>query len=456
MKKKLLTILLSGLLAFSAVGLGGCTISAYDIAVQNGFVGTEQEWLASLQGADGKDAPAITVHDVYAAAIADGSFSGTFNEFLKQYLTLDVPENNNVEMLANNLMSTVSVYAAFEKEVKTDDSTTDANDTEIVSTAGSGVIIDLDKENGNATVITNYHVVYENDVLSPTGIADSIYLYLYGSMNNFNTKTGIDEGSDGIRAQYIGGAMEYDIAVLQISGSEVLKNSLATEAQFGDSNASTVGEKVFAIGNAQGLGIAVSEGVLSVDSEYISMKALDGSDKQLSYRVMRTDAAINAGNSGGPMFNSRGEVIGIVNAKSVGDGTENIGFALPAAQVQGVIENILNNNGSVKRATLGVMVHVVASSAVMNTDGTVGIRQTLKIGEIDAQSAAYGKLRTDDILQSVTVGGVTYSLTRLFHLGDILLKVKQGDTVLFSVLRNGVETSVSITFNHSSYFKEIA
>ena len=456
MKKKLLTILLSGLLAFSAVGLGGCTISAYDIAVQNGFVGTEQEWLASLQGADGKDAPAITVHDVYAAAIADGSFSGTFNEFLKQYLTLDVPENNNVEMLANNIMSTVSIYVAFEKAVEEDDSTAHTNTTEIVCSGGSGVIIDLDKENGNATVITNYHVVYESGVLSPTGIADSIYLYLYGSVNKFNTKTGKDEGGDGIRAQYIGGAMEYDIAVLQVSGSEVLKNSMATEAKFGNSNTAAVGEQMFVIGNARGFGIAVSQGLLSVDSEYILLDAFDNSDREIPYRVMRTDAAINAGNSGGPMFNSRGEVIGIVNARNVGDGTENIGFTLPAAQVQGVIENILNNNGSVKRATLGVMVRVVASSAVMNTDGTVGIRQTLKIEEIDAQSAAYGKLRTDDILQSVTVGGVTYSLTRLFHLGDILLKVKQGDTVLFSVLRNGVETSVSITFNHSSYFKEIA
>lgn len=447
MKKKLLTILLSGLLAFSAVGLGGCAESAYDIAVKNGFVGTEQEWLASLHGSDGKDAPPITVRDVYDAAIADGSFSGTFNEFLMQYLDLEVPNNNNVETLAENLLSTVSIYTSFQKK--------EDNKTEIVCAAGSGVIIDLDKENGNATVITNYHVVYDHEALSATGISDNIYLYLYGSFNGFDTDTGKDEGGDGMKAQFVGGSMDYDIAVLKISGSEVLKNSLATEAKFGDSNTSTVGEKVFAIGNAQGLGIAISQGVLSVDSEYISMNALDGSKRSVDYRVMRTDAAINGGNSGGPMFNSSGEVIGIVNAKSIAEGVENTGFALPSAQVQGVIANILNNQGSVKRATLGVMVHVVASSAVMNADGTVGIVQTLKIGDIEMFSAAYMKLATDDVLQTATLNGVTYPLTRLFHLGDILLRVKKGDVLVISVLRNGVETSVSITFNHSSYFKEI-
>ncbi len=447
MKKKLLTILLSGLLAFSAVGLGGCAVSAYDIAVKNGFTGTEQEWLESLQGSDGKDAPPITVRDLYDAAIEDGSFSGTFNEFLRQYLALDVPNNNNVETLAENLLSTVSIYTSFQKN--------EDNKIEVVCAAGSGVIIDLDKEKGNATVITNYHVVYDHEALSATGISDNIYLYLYGALNGFDTETGKDEGGDGMKAQFVGGSMDYDIAVLQISDSEVLKKSLATEAKFGDSNTSSVGEKVFAIGNAQGLGIAISQGVLSVDSEYISMSALDGGKRSVDYRVMRTDAAINGGNSGGPMFNSRGEVIGIVNAKSIAEGVENTGFALPAAQVQGVVANVLNHQGSVKRATLGVMVHVASSSAVMNTDGTVSIRETLRIGDVEMFSAAYMKLETDDVLQTATLNGVTYSLTRLFHLGDILLKVKQGDTLVLSVLRGGVQTSVSIPFSHSSYFKAI-
>ncbi len=450
MKKKILTIVLAGMTACSVLALGGCADSAYDIAVKNGFTGTEQEWLQSLKGADGEDAPAITVRDVYDAAVADGTFSGTFNEFLQQYLTVGAPDNNDVETLANNLLSTVSIYTGFKKKAE------DALVPEIDCAAGSGVIIDLDQKNGNALVITNYHVVYDSESLAANGISDSIYLYLYGSMNSFDVDTGKDVGGDGIKARFLGGSMDYDIALLAIEGSDVLKNSPATEAKFGDSNTAVVGEKVFVIGNSQGLGIAVSQGVLSVDSEYISMKALDGGNRSVSYRVMRTDAAINGGNSGGPMFNSQGELIAIVNAKSIANDVENMGFALPAAQVQGVVQNLINHDGSVKRAMLGVMVNVVDSSAVLNTDGTVAIKQTLRITSIETNSAAEGKLAVGDILQSITHNGNTYLLTRLFHTGDILLHVKAGDTVLMQVIRNGVKTTVEIPFDKAYYFLAVA
>ena len=95
-------------------GLAGCADSAYDIAVKNGFTGTEQEWLQSLQGADGQDAPKLTVHDVYEEAVASGEFGGSFSDFLESYLALSVPENNNVEILAKNVLSTVSIYTGFE------------------------------------------------------------------------------------------------------------------------------------------------------------------------------------------------------------------------------------------------------------------------------------------------------------------------------------------------------
>ena len=68
MKKKLLTIVLSGLLAFSAIGLGGCAESAYDIAVKNGFIGTEQEWLASLQGASSSFRSFGNISAIFSAA----------------------------------------------------------------------------------------------------------------------------------------------------------------------------------------------------------------------------------------------------------------------------------------------------------------------------------------------------------------------------------------------------
>ncbi len=454
MKKKWLAAGLALILSVSALGLSGCAESAYDIAVRNGFTGTEQEWLQSLKGADGQDAPEITIRDVYDAAIADGSFTGTFSEFLKDYLSLTVPENNNLEILAKNVCSTVSIYTGF---TKTTTSQMGVPSQKVECSAGSGVIIDLDKENGNATVITNYHVVYDKDTDTATtdGISGDIWLYLYGGRNGFNTSLGKDVGGDGIKAQFVGGSMDYDIAVLEIAGSDILKESLAMEAQFGDSNKAAVGERVFVIGNPQGLGISVAQGVLSVDSEYINMKSLDGSTRTVAYRVMRTDAAVNGGNSGGPMFNSAGELIAIVNAKSIADGVENMGYALPATQVQGVMQNVKNHGGSVKRATLGIMSKITDTTVSMKADGTLKITETLQVDSVEAYSAAYGALRAGDIMKSVTIGGVEYSLDRRFYLNDLLLGLKLGDRMSMKIERDGQIRSVEIAFSLPRHFTAV-
>jgi S1-C subfamily serine protease len=452
MKKKWLAAALACMMSVSAFVLAGCADSAYDIAVKNGFTGTEKEWLESLKGADGDDAPNITIRDVYDAAVADGSFTGTFSEFLKDYLSLTVPENNNVEILAKNILSTVSIYTGFSVTTKNQYGFTT---TKVECTAGSGVIIDLDRENGNATVITNYHVVYDKDASGEDGIAGDIWLYLYGGRVGFSTKTGKDEGGDGIKAQFVGGSMDYDIAILEIAGSDILKASLAEEAKFGDSNEAAVGEKVFVVGNPQGSGISVSQGVLSVDSEYIGMKSLDGTNRTVSYRVMRTDAAVNGGNSGGPMFNSAGELIAIINAKSIADGVENMGYALPAAQVLGVMENVKNHGGSIKRATLGIMVEIQDTSVSVKTDGTLKITEKLRVDSITLNTAAFGRLQVDDILKSVTLNGVTYPLDRRFYLNDLLLKVKKGDVLTLTVERDGQEREVLIPFSYDYYFADV-
>ena len=452
MKKKWLAAALACMTFVSAFGLAGCAESAYDIAVKNGFTGTEQEWLQSLKGADGDDAPEITIRDVYDEAVASGTFTGSFSAFLKDYLSLSVPENNNVEILAQNVLSTVSIYTGFSVSTKNQYGLTT---TKVECTAGSGVIIDLDKENGNATVITNYHVIYDKDSSGENGIAGDIWLYLYGGINGFSTKTGKDVDGDGIKAQFVGGSMDYDIAILEIADSEILKESLAQEAKFGDSNEAAVGEKVFVVGNPQGSGISVSQGVLSVDSEYIGMQSLDGANRTVSYRVMRTDAAVNGGNSGGPLFNSAGELIAIVNAKSVADGVENMGYALPATQVQGVMENVKNHGGAIKRATLGITVEIADTSVSVKTDGALKITEKLRVYSVTMNTSAFGRLQVDDILKSATLHGVTYSLNRRFYLNDLLLKVKKGDVLTLTVERDGQEREVLIPFTYDYYFAEV-
>lgn len=463
-RKITLTLLGAALTACAAIGFTACDFedeeakSAYEVAVENGFVGTEIEWLRSLHGASGEDGADLDIEEVYEAAKKNG-FKGTFQEFLKEYLSVDVGAENDTKMIAHNVMSTVSVYCGFKTKVKVSGGGFLGGETKyetrVSCAAGSGVIYDLDKENGNAYIITNYHVVY--NASSDNGVADTIYVYTYGALNGFDTKTGTDETGDGIAVSYVGGAMNYDIAVLKIGGSEKLMNSHAEEAVLGDSNKIAVGQKVNVVGNPEGSGISVTSGMISVDSEYISLTGAD--DKtQVSFRVIRTDAAVNEGNSGGAMYNAQGKLVGIVNAKNVSSGIDNMGYALPITQAAAVAQNIIDNNvKQVKQARLGVTVRSTASSGFINDDGYVQIVETVAVEEITVGSAAAAAgLEKGDVFKSISLGDKTLQITRLFQSADFLLQVRFGDTVKLTVLRGGEEKTFSIRYDKEEYFETVA
>lgn len=483
MKKLIKSIAAACLAAVAAFGFVGCdekVISAYDIAVENGFVGTEQEWLASLQGADGKDAEKIDIQDLYETAQADG-FQGSISDFIKEYFSLDVTENNDTEIIANNISSVVSVCCAFiETTTSYQSSVLGGSTVKTVNASGSlgsGVIIDLDKKNGNALIVTNYHVLYNSDADTEDGISDCIYLYPYGARNYFTTgadtrgrltdvnkdgkKDGNDQGDfggDGIRARFVGGAMDYDVAILEILGSEYLKESAATEAKLGDSNAVTVGEKVFAIGNANGEGISVTSGIVSVESETIQMASLSDATKAVNFRVIRTDAAINHGNSGGALFNAAGELIGITNAKNVEDETDNMGYALPITLVKYLCENIQDNDGVVRRAMLGINLLTEETSVALDENGKLTVKEKIVVTQSgQLGTAGYGKLKLRDVFRWISVnGGEQFEITRQYHINDLLLTVRKGDTVTLGMIRDGSEITVELVYDQDSYFTTYA
>jgi S1-C subfamily serine protease len=432
-------------------------INAYDIAVKNGFVGTEQEWLQSLKGENGQDAADITIQDAYEAAKADG-FEGSFMDFLKEFMEVDVQEDNDTAMIANNIMSVVGIYCSFTKT--TMGGMWGGAATSRYTAAGSGVIIDLNKEAGNALIVTNYHVIYDAESETDMHISDSIYLYTYGALNKYSMETGKDEGGAGIKATYVGGAMDYDLAVLKVEGSDFIKYSSAQEAKIGNSEETQVGEKVFVIGNAEGAGIAVTSGSISVESEYIAMSSTDGANREVSYRVMRTDAAINHGNSGGALFNAKGELIGITNAKNISDDVDNMGYALPITQVKYICENLMDNGGVVMRAMLGVIVKPTASNTVFE-NGRLKVYEEFIVDKtaIEQGAAAYNKLSFGDQFKKITIikgssTGETVTFTRRYQLNDLLLTVRKGDMVILTVLRDGIEVDVKIVYDQDAYFTE--
>ncbi len=441
---------------FTACEFGQSKLSAYDIAVQNGFVGTEQEWLDSLRGADGKDGKDLDAEALYEAAKTNG-YAGSFLEFCKT-LNITATATNDTKQLSENMMSVVSIYCGY--SVTTSGWFGYGESTTYGSQAGSGVIVDLNKQAGNATIITNYHVIYNKDS-DQKGILNDIWVYPYGAYNDFDPKEG-DVNGDGLRARFVGGAMDYDIAILRVEGSEYIRNSQVTEAEFGDSDRVTVGEEAYVIGNPAGAGIAVTNGIVSVDSEYIGISALDERDDNrdgkvdtVAYRVMRTSAAINSGNSGGGMFNRAGKLIGIVNAKSANSQTDNMGYALPITQVKAVYDNLLANDGAVEQATLGIIVSLKSSKATVNEEGRVEVIEEFLVStEAERGSAAYGKLSTGDIFLTMAINdGAEIALTRKYQLIDRLLTVRKGDSVHFTVRNSDGETEkVTVVFDKNTYF----
>lgn len=448
-------------------GFAGCNgKTAYEIAVENGFKGTEAEWLASLKGQNGTNADKQDINELYDAAVANG-YKGTFLEFLKEYLQVDMSENNNTEQIAKNCMSVVSITCGFSKTVKTSSGIFGGGTTtttENYASAGSGVFISVDKEAGNAYIVTNYHVLYDKDCNTANKISDAIYVYPYGAYYNYDKEKKEDLGPDGIRASYVGGAMDYDIAILQVAGSEQIKNSDVQAAKIGDSEKVKVGEKAYAIGNPGGDGISVTSGLISVASEYISMSATDGSkevdgtDRMVSYRVMRTDTAINPGNSGGGFFNADGELIGITNAKSIESTVDNICYVIPINIAFNLWENLLDNGGTVKKALLGIEVQKVDTDTTLE-NGEIVLKDTFIITNTAIQpgTAAYGKLQYLDKILAMTVKTTdgketTYELTRFHHMMDALFTVRKGDTVSLKVERDGSVITVEIKYDRDSYF----
>ena len=448
--------LLAGLCAATMLlGAAACGTSAYDIAVENGFKGTEKEWLATLQGVDGKDGQDLTAKDLYETAVQNG-FEGSYLDFCRDVLQVEVNTDNDVNTIARNMTSVVSIYCGFSQTVRSNPWTTQKR---YYPTAGAGVIIDLDKETGNALIVTNYHVIYDTDSDSANGISDSIYLYTYGAYNAFEgseyTTPYADTRGDGMKATYVGGAMEYDIAILSVHGSEHLKNSLVSEATFATSDDVQVGEKVFAIGNPDGAGIAATEGIISVESEYIQMSATDGSSAVVQYRVMRTDAAINSGNSGGALFNSQGELIGITNAKNANSQVDNMGYALPSSQVKNLTQNILDNRTEqcARVALLGIMVQIVDSKAYYDQFGRLKIQEEFEVASV-GQGSAMGIVEVGDKIKGIKINdGEWVYFTRQYQLLDQLLCVRKGDNVTLKVVdSNGVDHERAIQFNSDSYF----
>lgn len=336
------------------------------------------------------------------------------------------------------LLNSVSVACAFTK--------IEEGFPQSYGSSGSGVIYKINKESGDAIIITNQHVVYDSKSITSNGISPDIQVYLYG----------LEYSNFAINATYIGGSAAYDIAVLKITNSDIIKNSNCSAISLRDSSTVCVGEKTFAIGNPMGEGISATTGILSVDSEDIEMKSITGTGTT-THRVMRVDTPINPGNSGGGLFDSNGNLIGIVNAKNIETDVENVGYAIPSNVAIGITENILYYcNGTTStapmRALLGISVGLDNPHAEFNsTTGKTFIVEDVVVHSVNNDSVAKNILFENDILKSVSINnGEEIQLTRQYMIIDALLYAHLGDTVTITYINSkNVQSSTSFVITEN-------
>ncbi len=269
------------------------------------------------------------------------------------------------------------------------------------ASTGSGFIITAD-----GYVVSNYHVVQgasKLTVLTSDGTEHQAELVGYDDTN--------------------------DIALLKIQGENL------PYVKLGSSDALSVGDQVAAIGNPLGeLTSTLTVGYISAKDRVIST---DGT----AINMLQTDAAINSGNSGGPLFNMNGEVVGITTAKYSGTSNsgayiEGIGFAIPMDDVEGMIWD-LKEYGYVTGAYLGVMVKDVEAAAQ-----AYGLPAGAYVQEVTAGSAAEkAGLKAQDII----VNFAGYKVTSLNDLTRALRKVEAGQETTITVYRAGQEVHLSVT-----------
>lgn len=280
------------------------------------------------------------------------------------------------------------------------------------SAAGTGVIVSKD-----GYVLTNKHVI--NDASKVTVVLDDGTTY---------------ENVDVVATDPLN-----DIAFLKIKNVDNL-----TPATLGDSKTISVGQQVIAIGNALGeYQNTVTSGIISGTGRSVTASDSSGSNTETLSDMIQTDAAINSGNSGGPLVNAAGQVIGINTATSAS--AENMGFAIPISGIKGMLAQ-LTETGQAKRTYLGVYASsITAESAKQNnlpvTSGAYLYSPSSYSSIVKGSPAEKAGLKDKDIITAVN--GVKVGASG--SLSNLIGEYKPGDTVQLTVLREGKEIAINVT-----------
>ncbi len=265
------------------------------------------------------------------------------------------------------------------------------------SALGSGFIID---EKG--VVITNNHVIQG---------AEDVFVRVNGEKN--------------LRAKVIGADPGMDLAVLQIESDQKF-----TPVKFGDSDTARIGDWVIAIGNPFGLGGTVTAGIVSARNRSIGLSRYED--------YIQTDASINQGNSGGPLFNMNGDVVGINTAILGQSGSIGIGFAIPSNSAKKVINQLIEF-GETKRGWLGVRIQTVTKD-IADVEKLDEPRGALVASVAENSPSDKGGIKAGDIILEFD----GKKIDEMNELPRIVAETEVGKKVKLKVWRNKREITKEI------------
>ena len=280
------------------------------------------------------------------------------------------------------------------------------------SAAGTGVIVSQD-----GYILTNKHVIEGASTISVI----------------------LDDGTTYKDVEVAAVDALNDIAFLKIKDVSDLP-----AATLGDSKTITVGQQVIAIGNALGqYQNTVTSGIVSGTGRSVTATDSTGTLSEQLSDMIQTDAAINSGNSGGPLVNAAGEVIGINTA--TGSGVENIGFAIPISAVKGMLKQLIET-GTTERAYIGVYSVEITPAVAKEynlpvTEGAYLYNSAKYSAVVTGSPADKAGLKNKDIITAVN--GVKIGTSG--SLSTLLGEYKPGDIVQLTVVRDGKEIAINVT-----------
>ena len=293
--------------------------------------------------------------------------------------------------------------------------------------SGSGFVLTQD-----GYIVTNYHVIED-------AVNDSSVSIVVSFANG-----------DKYDATLVGGEQENDVAILKIEAAGLQPVTL------GNSDQLVVGETVYAIGNPLGeLTYSLTDGIISALDRLITTSSTNenGQTETTTLNVLQTNCAINPGNSGGPLFDSYGNVVGIVSAKytqsSSGVSAEGLGFAIPINDVKDIFSDLIEHGYVTGKPYLGIQVNEVDEAAQRYGIPAGAVVEYVAEGSC-AQEAG---LQVNDIIIAIDDTAVDSPSALTAALSS---DYKAGDTATLTVIRDQQEVQLTVTFDEKNAETEAA